>query len=113
MPKRIPERARQRLARRVAYWSERLKVTPRFVRVQYMARKWGSCSSDGIVSLAGDLDRREQGFQDFVIVHELLHLRVGNHGRVFKALMNAHLPGWRTYERQRVAGESGYVPSGR
>jgi hypothetical protein len=39
--------------------------------------------------------RRPRAFQDFVIVHELLHLRVPNHGRLFKALLSVHAPGWR------------------
>jgi predicted metal-dependent hydrolase len=60
-----------------------------------MTRKWGSCSSRGIITLSTDLSRRSQEFQDFVIVHELLHLRIPNHGRLFKALMSAHVPGWR------------------
>jgi len=38
----------------------------------------------GIVTLANDLVDQEAGFQDFVIAHELLHLRVPNHGRLFK-----------------------------
>lgn len=60
-----------------------------------MRRKWGSCSSKGIVTLARDLAEQERDFQEFVIVHELLHLRVPNHGRLFKALMTAYVPNWR------------------
>lgn len=63
-----------------------------------MTRKWGSCSTTGIVSLALDLDDRDRRFQDFVIVHELLHLKVRNHGRLFKALMTVHVPGWRSFD---------------
>ena len=48
--------------------------------------------------LAADLNDQEQGFQDFVVAHELLHLRVPNHGRLFKALMTAHVPNWRTFD---------------
>ena len=33
-------------------------------------------------------------FQDYVIVHELLHLRLPGHGRLFKAMLTAHVPGW-------------------
>ncbi|NCA87644.1 MAG: M48 family peptidase [Gammaproteobacteria bacterium] len=76
-------------------WAERLKVNPRVVRVQRMHAKWGSCSTAGTVTLALDLLDQEEGFQDYVIVHELLHLRYASHGRMFKALMNAHVPGWR------------------
>lgn len=60
-----------------------------------MTRKWGSCSTAGVITLALDLARQDRGFQDYVIVHELLHLKVPNHGKVFKALMSLHLPAWR------------------
>ena len=83
------------LRRRVEYWAERLRVpTPR-VRVRDMTRKWGSCSTAGTITLAADMGSQDVAFQDFVIAHELLHLRVPNHGRLFKALLTAHVPGWR------------------
>jgi predicted metal-dependent hydrolase len=90
-----------RLRRRVDTWAVKLRVMPRVVRVQRMTRKWGSCSTAGTVSLAIDLDEQDRHFQDFVIVHELLHLRVPNHGRLFKALMSAHVPRWRSLELAR------------
>src|SRR5262245_17818513 len=93
-PMRKCEAPRDWIHKRAAYWAERLKVTPKYVRVQRMTRKWGSCSTGGIVTLAEDLADENRRFQDFVIVHELLHLRVQNHGKLFKALMGLHVPGW-------------------
>jgi predicted metal-dependent hydrolase len=87
-----------RLRRRVDHWAARLRVMPRIVRVQRMTRKWGSYSRRGILTLALDLERRDRSFQDFVIVHELLHIRIANHGRLFKALMSLHVPKWRAFE---------------
>ena len=52
--------------------------------------------------MADDLAEESPGFQDFVIAHELLHLRVPNHGKLFKALMTVHIPGWRRHEVERV-----------
>lgn len=92
----------QDLHRRALSWALKLKVNPRTVRVQVMRRKWGSCSSAGTVTLASDLLDQEARFQDYVIVHELLHLRYATHGRVFKALMSAHLPSWQTMEKRRL-----------
>lgn len=92
---------RASLRHRVELWSRRLKTQPRIIRVQRMTRKWGSCSTNGVITLAEDLARQEPAFQDFVIAHELLHLRVPNHGRVFKALMSVHVPGWRAHDVQR------------
>jgi predicted metal-dependent hydrolase len=91
-----------RLKRRVDAWAVKLRVMPRLVRVQRMIRKWGSCSTAGTVTLAVDLDEESEGFQDFVIVHELLHLKVPNHGRLFKALMTAHVPKWRAMDAART-----------
>lgn len=90
----------QDLRRRALAWAVKLKVNPRVVRVQEMRRKWGSCSSAGTVTLATDLLDQDERFQDYVIVHELLHLRYPSHGRMFKALMSAHVPGWRMLERR-------------
>jgi len=45
-----------------------------------------------MVTLADDLADQPSQFQDFVIVHELLHLRIPNHGRLFKAVLNAYVP---------------------
>lgn len=90
-----------RLKHRLDRWACKLRLSPRYVRVQPMTRKWGSCSDKGIVTLALDLAEQHEGFQDFVIVHELLHLRVPNHGRLFKALMTVHVPDWREHDIYR------------
>jgi predicted metal-dependent hydrolase len=86
------------LRQRVAFWSSKLGVSPKLVRVQRMTNKWGSCSTRGTITLASDLTDKDRRFQDFVVAHELLHLRVPNHSRLFKALMTAHMPNWRQYE---------------
>ena len=86
------------LRQRVKHWSERLRVPAPRVRVRDMTRKWGSCSTAGTITLATDLGSQEVEFQDFVIAHELLHLRVPNHGKLFKALLTAHVPDWREHD---------------
>ena len=40
----------------------------------------------------------DEQIQDFVIVHELLHLKVSNHGKLFKSLMRAYLPEYKDIE---------------
>jgi predicted metal-dependent hydrolase len=91
----------QELRRRALAWAVKLRVNPRVVHVRDMRRKWGSCSVKGTITLSWDLTRQEPRFQDFVLVHELLHLRVPNHGRLFTALMSAHVPDWRRFADRR------------
>src|ERR1700723_2685007 len=88
----------QELKRRTLAWALKLKVNPRDVRIMPMEEKWGTCTTSGEVTLAEDLTQMDRRFQDYVIVHELLHLRVRTHGKVFKALMTAHIPDWRELE---------------
>ena len=78
----------------VCDWSARLKVKPSQVRMQKMRNKWASCSTRKCVSFSEDLLKEHQGFQEYVIVHELLHLRVPNHGKLFRSLMSLYLPDW-------------------
>jgi predicted metal-dependent hydrolase len=92
--------SKESFRRRVRVWSARLNVTPSSVRIQRMTRKWASCSASGTVSFASDLLAKSAAFRDYVIVHELLHLRVANHGKLFKALLGLHIPDWRRIERQ-------------
>jgi predicted metal-dependent hydrolase len=80
---------------RVHSWANRVRVKPKQVRVQRMTRKWASCSTGGWVSFSEDLLSESRAFQDYVIVHELLHLKVPNHGKLYKSLLTAYIPGWR------------------
>jgi predicted metal-dependent hydrolase len=81
----------EELKSEVRSWSERLKVAPREVRVAEMTRKWASCSTRGRVTFASDLLAQPEEVRREVIVHELLHLKVANHGPLFRALLSAHL----------------------
>lgn len=89
------------LKRKVSAWGVTLKASPRIIRIQPMKKKWGSCSRAGIITLASDLIDQDVKFQDFVIVHELLHLRLENHTRLFKALMTMYVPNWKIMDIKR------------
>ena len=78
----------------VREWSLRLKVEPSQIRVQKMRSKWASCSPGKWISFSENLLNESREFQQYVIVHELLHLRIPNHGRLFKSLMSMYVPDW-------------------
>lgn len=80
---------------RVRAWAVKVRVKPKQVRLQAMKRKWASCSTEGRVTFSLDLLGEASSFQDYVIVHELIHLKVPNHGKLFTSLLSAHLPGYR------------------
>ena len=75
----------------VEAWAERIRVRPKVVHVRPMKRKWGSCSSSGRIGFDTSLLGQHVEFRKRVIVEELLHLRIPNHGKLFKAMLAAYL----------------------
>ena len=86
----IPRRKTEFRAR-VREWATRLGVRPRAVYLRPMRRKWASCSTAGTVTFNAELPGLARELGDYVIVHELLHLAVPNHGKLWRSLMRAHL----------------------
>jgi len=107
-PKRRASNQVAAVKHQVAQWASRIEVTPVRVQIQQMTKKWASCSPGGRISLSKDLLREDTAFQQVVIVHELLHLRVANHGKLFKSLMNAFVPGWEKSSNGRIRSMCSY-----
>jgi len=61
---RTRDNGRAELCAKVLFWSKRLRVEARSIRVQRMTRKWGSCSTTGTITLAGP-DRTGARFSGF------------------------------------------------
>jgi predicted metal-dependent hydrolase len=75
----------------VLTWASRLDVRVRSLAVRPMRNKWASCSTAGRLNFNCELLSLHRDLADYVIVHELLHFSVPNHGRLWKSLMRAHL----------------------
>jgi predicted metal-dependent hydrolase len=75
----------------VLSWAKRIGVEPKEIRLRLMKSKWASCSSNGRLTFNSEILRQPAGFRAEAIVHELLHLKVPNHGKLFKNLMGAFL----------------------
>jgi len=80
-------------------WAERINVVVPQIQARQMRSKWASISTTGRLTLNTDLLQIPKELGEFVIVHELVHLLVPNHGKVFKSFMHAYLPDWEQRER--------------
>ena len=86
-------------------WARKLEVDAHSIYIRPMRRKWASCSTGGTLSFNDELLGMPQELGDYVIVHELLHFSVPNHGKLWKSLMRAHLGEYEKAEqRLRVGG---------
>jgi len=96
------------LLSQVEHWAGRLGNRPQVVYVQRMRKKWASCRpAAGKIYFSVDLVEEPKRFRDAVIVHELLHLRLSNHGKLFKSLMDSFVPGWAETARGRISSVCG------
>ena len=83
-------RDKEEFKARVLEWANQLGVKASALYVRPMRRKWASCSTVGTLSFNDELLGLERVLGDYVIVHELLHFSVPNHGKLWKSLMRAH-----------------------
>lgn len=89
---------------RAHYWAGILDVKVTRIALRPMRNKWASCSSNGQLSFNVELLELEQVWEqqrelwDYVIVHELLHFSVPNHGKLWKSLMRVHLGAYEAAE---------------
>lgn len=74
------------------HWAVRIGVKVKQIHLRQMSNKWASISTAGRLTLNTELLPLPRELGEFVIVHELVHLLVPNHGRVFKSFMFAYLP---------------------
>ncbi len=87
------------LAETLPGWCAAMDVMPRQVRLRAMRASWGRCSASGTITLALDLVQLPEPLAEYVLVHELAHLRHLHHGPDFWRLVDHHLP----ERRERVA----------
>ncbi|MCA9501116.1 MAG: M48 family metallopeptidase [Nitrospira sp.] len=93
-------RDKQEFKDRVLEWTVKLDVKATAIYVRPMRRKWASCSTAGTLSFNDELLGIERGLADYVIVHELLHFSVPNHGKLWKCLMRVHLGDYEQLEKR-------------
>lgn len=91
--------ARLHLKERMDFWSQRMGLKPTRVSFRRQRTRWGSCSSDGSISLNWKLIAASTEVIDYVIIHELAHLVHPNHSQKFWRLVEEFCPDHRTHKK--------------
>ncbi len=85
---------------RVQEWAKKLDVQAQTVSVRPMKNKWASCSTNGRLNFNDELLKLDRKVGDYVIVHELVHFHIPNHGKLWKSLMHLHLGDYEKLEKR-------------
>lgn len=89
------------IAERLPYWERITGLKSRDYVIQKMVRSWGTCNSKkGLIRLNLQLVKKPKVALDYVIIHELCHLKVQNHGKKFVALLDRFFPNWREVRKR-------------
>ena len=86
------------LARRVAHWAPRVGATPKKIVVGNLGFRWGSCSKGGRLNFNWRVLQLPVGLADYVLVHEMIHLRERHHGPEFWEMFARVMPDYRHRE---------------
>lgn len=98
--KALIAKAKSDLPQRVAYWSRVMGLSPNGIRITSAKTRFGSCSGKNTLSFSWYLMRYPEEAIDYVVVHELAHIRHHNHSPAFHALVAQYVPDWK--ERKKL-----------
>lgn len=84
------------IEKRLPQWETRTGLHCAAWQIRNMTSRWGSCTTNtGRIRFSLRLAERPTQCLDYVLLHELAHLKVPNHGPEFKALLDSYMPDWR------------------
>lgn len=90
-------KARETFEKRANLHAEQMNVEYEQIEIRNQRTKWGSCSTSGTLGLNWRLMMAPSAIVDYVIIHELAHLREPNHTDAFWSLVGKHDPDYRDH----------------
>jgi len=93
------KKAKQHLRQRVDFYSSKFKLRAKNVKITSAEKRWGSCSADDNLSFSFRLIMAPPDIIDYVIVHELMHIKEKNHSAAFWKLIEAIMPEYKIHRR--------------
>ena len=95
----LADRARTVLGRKLEEYSAIMGIEYRKMKITSAEHRFGSCTSNGTICFSYRLILYPELAQDYVVIHELAHVKHMNHGREFYALVEKYMPEYRQAEK--------------
>lgn len=91
------QEAKDKLAGRINYYCNRLKLYPKGFRITSAKCRWGSCSGDNRLSITWRIMMAPLSVIDYVLIHELVHIREKNHSKRFWSYLETIVPDYKKH----------------
>jgi predicted metal-dependent hydrolase len=86
-------KAQQDLFSRLEYFSQKYNLLFKSAKFRCQKTKWGSCLAKNNINLNINIAFLPEGLQDYILLHELVHTKIKNHGRTFWAELDKYTNG--------------------
>lgn len=93
--KNLREKAKKILPEKVKHYSDLMGVVPTAVKVNSAKTRYGSCSGKNSINFSLYLMDKDERFIDYVVVHELAHIKHHNHSKEFYAFVEKFVPDYK------------------
>ncbi|MBE0498933.1 MAG: M48 family metallopeptidase [Campylobacterales bacterium] len=97
------KKAQEFLPSRVEFWKNTMGLEFKSLRFYCARRRWGSCNSNGVITLNPYTMKLSQEMIDYVVVHELAHLKQMNHSAAFYSIVQTYIPEYKRIQKEITA----------
>ena len=98
--KLLRKKAKEVIPQKVEYYSRIMQVSPSTVKINSAKKRYGSCSGTNSLNFSLYLMDKDERFIDYVVVHELAHIRHHNHSKDFYKFIEQFMPDFK--ERMKL-----------
>ena len=96
----LREKAKTVLPEKVKYYSSIMDVYPKSIKINSAKKRYGSCSGENNINFSLFLMDKDERFIDYVVVHELAHIKHHNHSKAFYGFIESFMPDYK--ERKKL-----------
>jgi predicted metal-dependent hydrolase len=89
------ENATHHFAEKTTFWAGRIAVQPAKISIRDQKTRWGSCSSRGNINFNWRIVMAPPEIMDYLVIHELCHMRIPNHSSLYWQLVEQFMPEYR------------------
>ncbi len=91
----LRKKAKEIIPQKVAHFSSIMGVTPLSIKINSAKTRYGSCSGENRLNFSLFLMTKDEEFIDYVVVHELAHIKHHNHSKAFYAFIEEFIPDYK------------------